>query len=1296
MADPRQETDDAGVGDGSDVAFHGSSAHSADGDSSQHAEALDADASAPLVSEQVALSRGLAGASGGPQEQPGVQSTSVPETPIPQDTIQPKSPFIKTSPITQVSHEQIANGYFVSKSLHSPSPRKSLRLPSSAGPSSSGSLHTLAEQDGQEGELYKPIQRAASTRVSKTPTSARRHSKSASMSQPVTGFKITPSDGGHPGFPNQSYAALSPDTASASRPQSLRSRSSHPAQNLLYNEMAKATRDRLPSSQLSRTADNTPIPSPGLFSPTVLRPGSTIDIDAQRAASPQLHHLQAPKETHAAEIDHDMMTGNKMINSYEVIKELGRGEHGKVKLGRDNAHDLYVAIKIVPRYSKHRRLGRLGEPQDQTKREVAILKKARHPNVVSLIEVIDDPSKNKVYLVLEYVELGEIKWRKIGVPAIVKINNTRFEHEQRSHVSLTLEPSDQDLWQVRLAAIRHDALQRQRLDLPSGSSVYHYDWEHEIEEEGDDLERSISHAHSLAHSITPSTYQSDSHFPSRSHSGDDQNQNSLQQLAGSMYGPYMDEVSHWPERKHSIVTALSHMSSEHDFDHYDDELSYVPALTQDEARRAFRDTLLGLEFLHAIGIIHRDIKPSNLLVTGDGTVKISDFGVSYFGQPMTEEEAEAKAKVLQQDAKPLDDERELARSVGTPGFWAPELCYEDPVVFPDGKPPKITGAIDLWALGVTLYAMIYARLPFYATETVGLHAAVCTENPVLPQTRLVPVDTTSTELVTHTTYPINCNKRLDYELKFENVPEKLRDLIGKLLTKDPAQRITIAQAKLHPWVLENIDDATQFLQPPKVVVQGGARKITEPDEKEIKEAVVKRSFLGEVARATTRAFGSLFKGPTSGRKRGASTSTNTAASTSSESVNFSGGSTTSTVGKQERGREARRASLPPDELLNALVKSRENSGHPLAQSQTASPDNEEVKSYFGPDTPKPSVSPHPLRSAKSSKDVRPQLPDRGMSTLSTADSVKTIKASQVNPHTTLDVPKEQDSPVGSDASLRARVDAFWEGTQRTLTRLASRDRRNQDVSRSPSVSRASSESEPRSAPSVAISNMQASGKVEAPEVLRGVSLPTQEDHVELSDHHKQAPTSSPSAFLHAQEINQRRHILEAQQEAEQTSVTSFMTEAGPSECPPSPDDLAFGKRGDSQPQAILPSSQYSEALNGGNTISTTVSSLEDFSNSSVTQSISNPSFVATSGASTPPDESFLSAEYTEHYRKDAPAADTQPEFMRTADTVIERGHPRAPTATGKPLEQQPVYSHGGDDESDDEDMVMMAPNRKAI
>ncbi|KAI5297753.1 Nuclear import receptor, partial [Ascosphaera pollenicola] len=159
-------------------------------------------------------------------------------------------------------------------------------------------------------------------------------------------------------------------------------------------------------------------PAPGLF---VDQPIRLNIIDHDRRPSSSFAYPSAipePKETHTVAVDIDEQTGNKLINEYEIVGELGRGEHGKVKLGVHGKTGRKVAIKVVQRYSKRRRLGKLGNPEDKVKKEVAILKKARHPNVVSLLEVIDDSNQQKAYIVLEYVENGEIIWRRKGVEEI--------------------------------------------------------------------------------------------------------------------------------------------------------------------------------------------------------------------------------------------------------------------------------------------------------------------------------------------------------------------------------------------------------------------------------------------------------------------------------------------------------------------------------------------------------------------------------------------------------------------------------------------------------------------------------------------------------------------------------------------------------------------------------------------------------------------------------------------------------------------------------------------------------------
>jgi eukaryotic-like serine/threonine-protein kinase len=90
----------------------------------------------------------------------------------------------------------------------------------------------------------------------------------------------------------------------------------------------------------------------------------------------------------------------------------------------------------------------------------------------------------------------------------------------------------------------------------------------------------------------------------------------------------------------------------------------------------------GLQAAHDAGLVHRDIKPANLLLARDGTVKVTDFGISYAAgsAPMTAS----------------------GMLVGTAGYMAPERLGGGPV----------TGAADLYALGIVGYEALAGNPPF--------------------------------------------------------------------------------------------------------------------------------------------------------------------------------------------------------------------------------------------------------------------------------------------------------------------------------------------------------------------------------------------------------------------------------------------------------------------------------------------------------------------------------------------------------------------------------------------------------
>lgn len=924
------------------------------------------------------------------------------------------------------------------------------------------------------------------------------------------------------------------------------------------------------------TVGNTPVSSPGLFSPTASQPTHSAPTFDQSVSipSPHLHpsHLQTPKETHVAAVDHDLYTGNKVINGYEVLSEIGRGEHGKVKLGQNLENRSLVAMKIVPRFSSKRRLGKLGAPEDPVKKEVAILKKARHPNVVSLLEVIDDPSKRKVYIVLEYVEHGEIRWRRKGAREIVLINNRRlaFEREGRSETSDTYE---QDMLIMRQARTRRKRVLDRSRSIGQNPVPY---WSLEYGENKDEEASSprikrvasvTTHRSGEAGSISNDLYS----LPS----GPDRQ------------APSPLEARPPPESVANAST-VSQQSSER-WDDDDDELSYVPTLTLAEAQSACRDTLLGLEFLHFQGIIHRDIKPANLLVSSEGHVKISDFGVSYLGKPLRDDEDDKLGdKLSEKEAKDLDDPRLLARTVGTPAFYAPELIYWDTDIFEGGKGPTITGAIDLWALGVTLYGMIFGRLPFFGDGEWGLFEKIMHEDVFLPKQRLRPVDFEPDSRASsqvqmeqpRSSSSSSGRRRGDHELAYEDVPESLRDLIRLLLVKDPAHRITMERTKMHSWVVEGMEDPGRWIGDTDPKRHGEERIVVSGED--VSHAVVKKTVLEraidgvkETIDGVKEMAGNLMdKAHRSHRSRKRAVSAATSASASVESIVSNSAALGASVGREKKHSNNsndnlhRRASVWGDEMTTARA-SREGEHHPLSQSLLASAVDSNQDADLGIDTSVQSVKSSstgcsPL--VEEERATRPPNPGRVFSALSTADSTKTVRAPQPQPGRSRLLDSGHDELYGSTLveAAAASISNIFSGARKRLSGVGSRERRPLEGSRSSSAEGQSFEGTGYAGPSVAVSKATALGQVSTPETLRAESESLEEvsSQSSLLDGRPrrvspfQPSLSSTTAFGRAQEANVGRQMLDADMQADRAGSRLGGRPAG-LDCSSSPDDEIY-------------------------------------------------------------------------------------------------------------------------------------------
>lgn len=638
-------------------------------------------------------------------------------------------------------------------------------------------------------------------------------------------------------------------------------------------------------------------------------------------------------------------------------------------MGRHIYTNQRVAIKIVQRYSKRRRLGKLGDPEDKVKKEVAILKKARHPNVVSLLEVIDDPNLQKVYIVLEYVENGEIKWRKKGNNAIVQVDKLRMEREKQGiYDSPTLEEAQQMVREIQhQERLRELTREKYRAQAKSRKNPPIPAWSLEHGALSDDESSEASLSRTVSQNLNLEDLPESANVSSVDQylAADDRDKqySFLAAFDGSMYGPYVADPC---EPRHSTSSLFkfplgldtAYQSAE------DDDLSYVPCLTIDEARNAFRDALLGLEYLHYQGIIHRDIKPANLLVTAQKEVKISDFGVSYLGRPISDDDEE---HVSETDAAELDDARgELSKTVGTPAFYAPELCYISEEYLDQGRPPKITAAIDIWSLGVTLYGMIFGRLPFVSDDEYGLFQSIGKDEPFIPRKRLAPVeyDPPSDPNL------IPSSKRRDDELRYEDIDPDLRDLLTRLLTKDPQQRISIKAIKEHPWVVKGLPkDRNLWLQETD---QSKVHRI-EVSNEEVTSAVSKVPFVDRVKNQMARLSSYIVNRRDSrrdGRRR-------TPSATGMNADSF------------RDFREGRRASLRGDEDMHRVGKTSREPEHHLSHSALVSPES-------APTDP----SGHQARrgseclghAPRGQSLLRRHGSARAASVLSSADSTKTIRA----------------------------------------------------------------------------------------------------------------------------------------------------------------------------------------------------------------------------------------------------------------------------------------------------------------
>lgn len=151
------------------------------------------------------------------------------------------------------------------------------------------------------------------------------------------------------------------------------------------------------------------------------------------------------------------------------------------------------------------------------------------------------------------------------------------------------------------------------------------------------------------------------------------------------------------------------------------------------------ELLCALECLHGFNVIYRDLKPENILLDYSGHIALCDFGLCKLD---------------------MKDEDRTNTFCGTPEYLAPELLMGN----------GYTKTVDWWTLGVLLYEMLTGLPPFYDENTNEMYRKILSEPLHFPGPEIVP--------------------------------SQARDLLTKLLDRDPAKRLGAngaSEIKAHPF-----------------------------------------------------------------------------------------------------------------------------------------------------------------------------------------------------------------------------------------------------------------------------------------------------------------------------------------------------------------------------------------------------------------------------------------------------------------------------------------------------------------